>query len=375
MSEPDGSGVGTGHRGRGQNGQKEIKIARSSSSIQMPARHRWGVILAGGDGMRLQSLTRLACGDDRPKQFCPLLGGKTLLTNTRQRISRTIDRDRQLFVLTKKHEQFYEEELEYIAAAQKVVQPHNRGTLPAILWSLLRIFREDEQALVAFFPSDHYFANEDAFISTIERTFDFIDEDRRSVILLGAGAERPETEYGWIEPEGIAKAELGRDFVPVRRFWEKPSLSIARELLAQGCLWNTFVMIGSAGAFLEMIRQSAPIIFETFKAALLESTLESEEQKMQFVYDSFDACDFSREVLALKTERLLVANCGDVGWSDLGEPRRLIAALSEKTAENPRATEAGCSRCGLTREQIQELIGHQEPGAPCVDKEAALAST
>ena len=33
---------------------------------------RWGVILAGGDGTRLQRLTRLICGDDRPKQFCPL---------------------------------------------------------------------------------------------------------------------------------------------------------------------------------------------------------------------------------------------------------------------------------------------------------------
>ena len=122
-------------------------------------RRRWGVILAGGDGTRLQPLTRLACGDNRPKQFCPLLGGETLLAYTRQRISRAVGPDRVLFVLTKKHEPFYKEELKYIPSAQKIVQPMNQGTLPAILWSLLHIFHADKDALVAFFHSDHYFAN------------------------------------------------------------------------------------------------------------------------------------------------------------------------------------------------------------------------
>ncbi len=90
------------------------------------AKHRWGVVLAGGDGTRLQPLTRLACGDNRPKQFCPLLGGETLLTHTRQRIAGTVEPDRVLFVLTKKHEPFYKEELKYIPWAQKIVQPRNQ---------------------------------------------------------------------------------------------------------------------------------------------------------------------------------------------------------------------------------------------------------
>lgn len=40
---------------------------------------RWGVVLAGGDGTRLRSLVKLICGEERPKQFCPLFGGRTLL--------------------------------------------------------------------------------------------------------------------------------------------------------------------------------------------------------------------------------------------------------------------------------------------------------
>ena len=127
--------------------------------------HRWGVILAGGDGVRLRSLTRLVSGDDRPKQFSPLLEGRTLLAQTRLRIAESIDRDRTLFVLTRAHEPFYEKELEKVPPNRMVVQPSNRGTLPAILWSLFRIVRYDEPALVAFFPSDHHYSKENEFIT------------------------------------------------------------------------------------------------------------------------------------------------------------------------------------------------------------------
>jgi len=39
----------------------------------------WAVLLAGGEGTRLQSLTRKIAGDSRPKQFCGVLGGRSLL--------------------------------------------------------------------------------------------------------------------------------------------------------------------------------------------------------------------------------------------------------------------------------------------------------
>lgn len=98
-------------------------------------------------------------------------------------------------MLTKKHERFYKEELQHVPGIQKIMSPHDLGTLPAILRSLLRIFRADENALVAFFPSDHYFPSEHAFNSTVEGAFDFVDGERDTVILLGGRAKGPETEY------------------------------------------------------------------------------------------------------------------------------------------------------------------------------------
>src|SRR6185295_13677360 len=91
-----------------------------------------GVLLAGGDGTRLQALTKRIEGDARPKQFCRILGDETLLTQTRRRISPLFDRDKMITVVTKKHEEFYSRELHDWPSTAIVAQPENRGTGVAI---------------------------------------------------------------------------------------------------------------------------------------------------------------------------------------------------------------------------------------------------
>src|SRR5438093_13441288 len=69
---------------------------------------RWAVVLAGGDGTRLQSMTRSITGDDAPKQFVPVIGGSTLLDQTRRRVALSVLPCRTLFVVTDKHRRFYQ---------------------------------------------------------------------------------------------------------------------------------------------------------------------------------------------------------------------------------------------------------------------------
>ena len=47
---------------------------------------RWAIVLAGGDGIRLQGLTRKIDGDGRPKQFCRIFGDRSLLSHTREHL-------------------------------------------------------------------------------------------------------------------------------------------------------------------------------------------------------------------------------------------------------------------------------------------------
>ena len=311
-------------------------------------KHRWGVILAGGDGTRLKSLTHLVSNDDRPKQFCPLLDGKTLLAQTRLRIAGSVDPSRTLFVLNRIHEPFYREKLAKVSPTQMVIQPSNRGTLPAILWSLLRIIQLDERAVVAFFPSDHYYSHEEKFIAGIASGFELAELHAQNVILLGAVATRPEIDYGWIEPETTVASPFGNRLTPVKRFWEKPSDQIAQSLLDRGCLWNTFVMVGRASAFLKMIQQAAPNIYRDFESIGGLPSLEMEAALMQPLYDRLPVADFSRLVLSVSTERLCVASLGDIGWSDLGDPHRLIATLFAAGMESQWVTSGSCNHCGVS---------------------------
>jgi mannose-1-phosphate guanylyltransferase len=100
----------------------------------------------------------------------------------------------------------------------------------------------------------------------------FSAEHPMSLILLGAQADYPQVEYGWIEPgQAILELLLSR----VNRFWEKPSLQKARALLRRGCLWNTFVTVGRAETFLELLCAEIPDVVSTIAAALTYKDLDS----------------------------------------------------------------------------------------------------
>ena len=195
----------------------------------------WAVLLAGGDGRRLLRLTSQISGDARPKQFCCLLGEQSLLLNTKQRIEPMFDEDRTLYVVTRRHERYYKQDLPSVANKNILAQPSNRGTGVAIALAVLRILQQDVDALIAFFPCDHYYSDNEAFSATMRAAFASARQNSSSIILVGAEASYPETDYGWIEPGPRKFNSRGGDVRRVRRFWEKPSLSEARDLLQRGC--------------------------------------------------------------------------------------------------------------------------------------------
>lgn len=289
--------------------------------------HRWAVILAGGEGTRLRSLTRVIAGDERPKQFCPVLGDETLLDQTRNRVALTVQPRQTLFVLTHPHERYYDSLLSDVARELLVVQPKNAGTAPAILYSLMRLSKTDPFSTVAFFPSDHYFSDDAAFMSYVDSAFEATHHGDDKVIILGIKPHGPETEYGWIEP---LSQRLTPDTISwVRRFWEKPKDEVARGLMNEGCLWNSFVMVGRVSAFLEMIRQALPDLFDGFKAIepILNTAMEG--QAVEDLYARIPDTNFSESVLAKRPGNLAVLPVRGLKWSDLGKPQRVLSTLAD----------------------------------------------
>jgi len=308
--------------------------------------HRWGAILAGGDGTRLLSLTRRITGDDRPKQFCSVTGNETLLHQTQRRISGLVPKRRTLLILTRAHEAFYADQVDGIRPSEILVQPRNRGTAPAIIYSLLHLREMDQEAIVAFFPSDHHFSDDEAFLGHMESAYAAAASRPEQVILLGIPPDSPEVEYGWIEPGDALDGAVPSPVSPVSRFWEKPPRKLASDLMARGCLWNSFIMVGSVNAFLNPIRHTLPGLLDAFESVGTPFSTESAETGLSDRYSSIRPTSFSQHVMSARPRDLAVLCARGLGWSDLGEPGRVLTVLERKGVETEWGFKPG-SRHGL----------------------------
>jgi len=301
-------------------------------------RNEWAVILAGGDGTRLKSLTRRIAGDERPKQFCTVLGPRTLLEETQERAALEFAPERMLYVVNHAHERFYRTLLSDAPEGNLVVQPSNRGTAPAILYSLLRIAKRDPQATVAFFPSDHYISDNAKFMAQIRSALDTATQRRDRVVLLGLDPESPEVAYGWIEPAQQIRGHA--EVYGVHRFWEKPNRMLALALQSRGCLWNSFVMVVTVQALLDIIETAIPELYRSFAAITMRFGSAAEAKAIELLYSRIQEVNFSQQVLALTPERLAVLKVTGVRWNDLGEPKRVMASL-DMAGTRPRWAETG----------------------------------
>jgi mannose-1-phosphate guanylyltransferase len=305
--------------------------ARPATAAQT-APHRWGVVLAGGEGVRLRELTRWVCGEDRPKQFCSLLGDRTLLEDARLRAERSFPPERILFCLTRMHQNLYRR---YLACrpSQRIVQPFNKGTAPAILCALKRIAQADRDAVVSVLPSDHYYSSESAFTAALESAMDIAEQRDDSVVLLGAQPTRAEVDYGWIELGESLGGYSG--LFRVERFQEKPSLDKAQALLRSGSLWNTFVMVGHLRAFSRMAWATVPRLMDTLESMEMTAAPGAEVRIPESVFGQIPSTDFSRHVLAAARSRLLAFRLENSDWNDLGDPYRVLATLVERDGDLP----------------------------------------
>lgn len=289
------------------------------------SRH-WVVILAGGDGVRLRSMTRGITGDDRPKQFCALVGPDALLTETRRRAAVVAPAHRTLVVVNRAHERFYTPLLADLRARTVAAQPENRGTAPGILYALLVLARRQAVGdTVAFLPSDHFVSDDAAFMGQVGQAFDGCAARPDLVTLLGITPDRAEPGYGWIEPGDPVAGADGSGLREVRRFWEKPAVADAERFRAQGWLWNSFVMVGCVSTLLALVRLSVPDLYRSFSGLAAALGTVGEFAALERLYCGLPAVDFSRQVLTARPDRLAVLPVRGVHWNDLGDPERVLA--------------------------------------------------
>lgn len=285
----------------------------------MTTTRKWTLVLAGGDGTRLRELTREIEGRPMPKQYCRILGDRSLLEATLARGRHFVQPDRTLVVVNRDHLPFGSRQLEALPATNLVVQPCNRDTGPGIVLGLLAVAARDPEAVVALLPSDHYVGDDAAFMAHVEEAARIVSRRPAAILLLGIAPEEPDSEMGYIVPGAALEGEP--DVRCVRTFVEKPTAAEARRLVARGALWNAFVMVFRVDRMLELLQQVVPAEVDAVRRAT------AEPGRMGRLYPAIDAWSFSHRFLSRVAGELAVLRVEGVHWSDWGTPESIERAL------------------------------------------------
>jgi mannose-1-phosphate guanylyltransferase len=306
--------------------------------------HTWAVVLAGGEGTRVRSFLQQFCGGSGLKQFSTIIGQRSMLHCTLDRVVQLIPPERVLIVVSAQHREDVEDQLAHWPRENIIYQPANRDTAPGILLPLAHITNRDPAATVVVFPSDHFILDEDRFMDAVQKALLELQSNPSRMILLGMPPQRgEETEYGYIVGTGKS-AHAGA--IPVAGFVEKPPLTQAKELIQRGALWNTMVFAVENGTLWDMVQRTAPILYHAFRLIQMNLHAGSPPQAVEHIYQAIPAVNFSSSICEPLAARLCVLPVPDVGWSDWGTVGSILRTL-KKLGE----FDAFCARAG--KPQVQ----------------------
>jgi mannose-1-phosphate guanylyltransferase/mannose-6-phosphate isomerase len=268
------------------------------------------VVLCGGSGTRLWPLSRKSF----PKQFVPLIGDKSLLQLTLERVTQ-IDGGGsmapEVICVAAEDHRFLVGEAMQAAGLQGpiILEPVARNTAAAMALAALTVAPQD---LLLFCPSDHHIPDARAFGAMVQKGS--AAACGGAIVTFGVVPTFPSTAYGYIE-QG-APSDDGS--FGVARFIEKPAAEKAQALILQGnVLWNAGIFLARAGTLLEGLERHAPDILQSCRLAM-----ELARKDQQFIRpgsEAFSACRSESIDYAVLEQHGKVAVVPFTGaWSDVG---------------------------------------------------------
>ncbi len=209
------------------------------------------VILAGGSGTRFWPRSRRA----RAKQVLALDGERSMIQQTVERLKPLAGLDHTWVITNEYLAHEIADQLRGVPAHQIIQEPVARNTAPACGLAAFIIERQNPDAVLGVFPSDHVISDEPRFLKALQKGI-ALAAAGENIVVLGIEPTRPETGYGYIETGDFSSNDSA---LHVRRFTEKPNLNRAEEFVAAGnYYWNSGMFLWSARTLANAVREHLP---------------------------------------------------------------------------------------------------------------------
>ena len=296
-----------------------------------------GLVLAGGDGRRLQPYIQEVKGKPLPKQFVNLVGRYSLVEQTFHRVERLIPANQILTVVNRQHLLHSEvrRQLANRPSETVVVQPSNKETGPGILLPLAFHYKRCPEAIIALFPSDHFISEEERFMNHVARAIQAVKQDPCRIVLLAIAPHEAEPEYGYVVPSGQFDDHFRFGIRPISAFIEKPRPERALELMMAGALWNTMTMVFRLRTLWDLVQRVHPTLYANFLRILEAIGTVDEQRTVNAVYEGLEPVNFSKEITEKIADRhpksISVLPVREVFWSDVGSRERVLRVLRRLT--------------------------------------------
>jgi len=283
------------------------------SSIQRKGGNFWAVIPAGGAGTRLWPLSRAA----RPKFLLPLLGERSLLQQTVDRLLELTDHEHMMIICGPTHAAEIIRQLPELPTANVIMEPFPSGTLPALALAAALIERQDPEAIMGSFAADHDVADREAFTAALRTAI--VTARQGSMVTVGITPTRPETGYGYIErtDEQVLVTDSGTAF-RAARFVEKPNLETATEYIESGTfLWNAAMFVWSVASFQRELLRLQPEVHAGIQTILRAWDSGQRERVVAGTWAKMPDVTIDNGIM--EHAELVAVVPAEMGWSDVGD--------------------------------------------------------
>lgn len=281
------------------------------------------ILLSGGSGKRLWPLSN----EIRSKQFIKILkkddGTYESMVQRVYRQIKNVDNNANITIATS-NAQVPTLKNQLGDNINISIEPCRKDTFPAIVLAcmyLKDVQNVDLNDTVVISPVDPYV--DDKYFLCLKELDDKMKSSKNNIGLIGIKPTYPSEKYGYIVPAGASTAShncRGEHCEPelvVDKFVEKPSESRAKELIANGALWN-------GGVFCFKLKYIIDKAHE-----LIDFT---DYNDLYNKYESLTKISFDYAVVEKETNIDVVKYDGE--WKDIGTWNTLTEVMTESTIGN-----------------------------------------